>query len=152
MPSLVHCIYASAAARTFETPELANLLQKARDSNHGLGLTGMLLHTEGSFFQVLEGIPEAVDSLYSRIERDKRHRQVTKILSEAIAARSFAEWTMGFSEVSRKDLAGIAGVNDFFATSRCFIDLDSGRAKKLLTAFREGRWRNRLTGAHAAAA
>jgi hypothetical protein len=152
MPKLIHCIYASAATRTFDTPQLADLLQKARECNHKLGLTGMLLHTEGSFFQVLEGDPEVVDSLYMRIERDERHQQVTKILHEAIPMRSFAEWTMGFAKVSRKELAGIAGVNDFFGTSRCLIDLDLGRAKKLLTAFREGRWRKSLSDASSAAA
>ena len=152
MPKLIHCIYASAATRTFDTPALADLLQKARECNHGLGLTGMLLYTEGSLFQVLDGNPEVVDSLYVRIERDKRHQQVTKIVYEAIPMRSFAEWTMGFTKVSRKELADIAGVNDFFGASRCFVDLDSGRAKKLLTAFRDGRWRKSLSGASAAAA
>jgi len=74
----MHCIYASAATRHFETAELTALLQAARKHNDGAGLTGMLLYTEGSFFQVLEGVPDAVEALYARIELDKRHEQVTK--------------------------------------------------------------------------
>jgi hypothetical protein len=147
----MHCIYASVATRHFETAELAALLQAARKHNDAAGLTGMLLYTEETFFQVLEGIPDAVDALYVRIERDQRHRQVTKIVAEAIPSRSFAKWTMGFSQVSRKELALISGTNDFFSGSSCFLDLDSGRAKKLLSAFREGRWRKTLAGATAAA-
>ena len=58
---------------------------------------------------------------------------------------------MGFSQVSRKDLALISGTNDFFSGASCFLSLDSGRAKKLLSAFREGRWRKTLTGAGTAA-
>jgi hypothetical protein len=88
-----------------------------------------------------------VKDLYSRIIRDKRHDQVTKIVAEAIPNRLFANWTMGFSEVSRKDLELISGTNDFFAGASCFLGLDSGRAKKLLSAFREGRWRKSLGGA-----
>ena len=151
MPDLMHCIYASAATRHFETAELTALLQAARTHNEGAGLTGMLLYTEGSFFQVLEGVPDAVEALYARIERDKRHEHVTKIVTEAIPSRSFAHWTMGFSQVSRKELAQISGTNDFFSGSSCFLGLDSGRAKKLLAAFREGRWRKGLAGAQAAA-
>jgi hypothetical protein len=51
---------------------------------------------------------------------------------------------MGFSQVSRKELALISGTNDFFSGSSCFLGLDSGRAKKLLSAFREGRWHKGL--------
>jgi hypothetical protein len=151
MPDLVHCVYASAATRHFETAELTALLQAARKHNNGAGLTGMLLYTEDSFFQVLEGAPDAVEALYAKIELDKRHDQVTKIVAEAIPSRSFADWTMGFSQVSRKELALISGTNDFFSGSSCFLGLDSGRAKKLLSAFREGRWRKTLTEARTAA-
>jgi Sensors of blue-light using FAD len=95
--------------------------------------------------QVLEGVPDAVEAIYVKIELDKRHDQVTKIVAEAVPSRSFANWTMGFSQVSRKELALISGTNDFFSGSSCFLSLDSGRAKKLLSAFREGRWRKTLT-------
>ena len=150
MPHLMHCIYASAAKRNFETAELMALLQAARKHNDEAGLTGMLLYTEGSFFQVLEGVPEAVEALYSRIELDTRHKQVTRIVTEAIPSRSFADWTMGFSQVSREELALISGANDFFSDSSCYLGLDSGRAKKLLSAFRGGRWRKTLAGAQTA--
>ena len=150
MPDLMHCIYASAATRPFETAELTALLQEARKHNDAAGLTGMLLYTEGSFFQVLEGVPEAVEALYARIELDQRHDQVTKIVAEAIPGRSFADWTMGFSQVSREELALISGTNDFFGGASCFLGLDSGRAKKLLSAFSEGRWRKTLAGAQTA--
>ena len=147
MPDLMHCIYASAATRPFETAELTALLEAARKHNDAAGLTGMLLYTDGSFFQLLEGVPDAVEALFARIEMDKRHERVTKIVAEAIPSRSFANWTMGFSQVSREELAQISGTNDFFTHSNCFLGLESGRAKKLLSAFREGRWRKGLSGA-----
>lgn len=141
MSELKHVIYASAAVQQLKMTDLTALLQAARKHNDAHGLTGMLLYTEGSFFQVLEGPPDAVKDLYARIIKDKRHDQVTKIVAEAIPSRSFANWTMGFSMVSRSDLALISGTNDFFAGANCFLGLDAGRAKKLLSAFREGRWR-----------
>jgi hypothetical protein len=144
---LIQCIYASAASRDFETEELAQLLQVARESNAKLGLTGMLLYAEGSFFQVLEGQAAVVDALYAKIERDRRHAKVTLVIRESIPMRFFDAWTMGFYKVSREELAGISGVNDFFGKDRTEISVDAGRAKKLLAAFRDGRWRKQLTGA-----
>ncbi|MEP6873433.1 MAG: BLUF domain-containing protein [Burkholderiales bacterium] len=147
MPSqIIQCIYASAASRAFETKELAELLQVARENNAQLSLTGMLLYAEGSFFQVLEGPADEVDALYTKIERDKRHNQMTLIIREPIPKRCFDAWTMGFYKVSRKDLAGISGVNDFFGSDRAMVSVDEGRARKLLDAFRDGRWRKKLAG------
>src|SRR5580704_9382026 len=141
MPSLIHLIYASTATEPFGNVQLTELLQQARATNEGLGLTGMLLHSDGNFFQVLEGEPTVVDRLYQKIILDKRHSRFTVIIREPIARRSFPSWSMGFSSVSTEELATVAGLNDFFGKRSCFVQLDAGRAKKLLAAFEEGRWR-----------
>jgi hypothetical protein len=55
----------------------------------------MLLHSDadGSFFQVLEGEPEAIDRLLSKLSADKRHSHLTIIvrfefLTDAMARTS----------------------------------------------------------------
>jgi hypothetical protein len=141
MPPLIHLIYASAATQDFGTAELTALLQQSREANERLGLTGMLLYSEGNFFQVLEGEPAAVNQLYEKIGRDKRHNQCTLIIKEPIARRLFENWSMGFSRVSSEEIRKIAGLNDFFHDGSCFARLDPGRAKKLLSAFARGSWR-----------
>jgi hypothetical protein len=109
--------------------------------NSQLDVTGVLLHSEGNFFQVLEGDAEVIESLYAKIGRDKRHKNVVLIIREPIVSRSFADWSMGFASVTSKDVAGIIGINDFFQKRSCFHQLNPGRAKKLLAAFADGRWR-----------
>ena len=146
-PELFQYIYASAASRDFEAGELAELLLAARENNAKLGLTGMLLYAEGSFFQVLEGQADVIDALYAKIERDQRHDQVTLVIREPIPKRCFDAWTMGFYKTSREELAGMSGVNNFFGNDRAAVSVDAGRAKKLLAAFRDGHWRKQLTGA-----
>jgi hypothetical protein len=145
MPPLIHVIYASVAAQDFTTAQLKELLEKARAENERLHLTGMLLYTDGNFFQVLEGEPTVVDALYKKLHLDKRHRQLTLIVREPIARRYFGDWSMSFSSVTAEELTKIDGLNDFFHDGSCFIGLDSGRAKKLLAAFAEGRWRTKLS-------
>jgi hypothetical protein len=141
MPSLIHLIYASVATEVFGSVELSALLEQSREANKRLGLTGMLLFSDNSFFQVLEGEPAAVDQLYVKIAADKRHAQTTLIIREPITKRSFENWSMGFANVSQEELRNIEGMNDFFHTNSCFVRLDAGRAKKLLAAFGEGCWR-----------
>jgi EAL domain-containing protein (putative c-di-GMP-specific phosphodiesterase class I) len=145
VPDLIHLVYSSAATHPFSRGELTELLTKARRNNEQQGLTGMLLHTEGSFFQVLEGPPEAVDALFDAIKRDKRHTKVTLIIREPIARRSFGDWTMGHAEITPEEADAIVGLNDFFHEGRSYDQLEEGRAKKLLAAFMQGRWRTRLT-------
>ena len=139
MSSLIHCIYASAETSRFDSSELADLLRHARNNNQRLGLTGMLLFSGGSFLQVLEGDADVVDAMYERIALDTRHGQVTLIIREPIAKRSFNDWSMGFFEIAHDDLAQMEGFQA--VTSVSFAQLDSGRARKLLNAFAEGRWR-----------
>ncbi len=142
---LVHCIYCSAAATTeFDPKGLQTLLEECRRNNAKLGITGMLLFQNGSFFQVLEGERTDVEALFEKIAADKRHTRVAKVILEPIEERAFGEWTMGYPKVSAKELAQIPGLNDFFARGSSYIELGEGRAKTLLAAFRDGRWRTSL--------
>lgn len=138
---LVHLAYASVAARGFALPQITAMLREIRPKNRRAGITGMLLFSEGDFFQVIEGPQDVVDRLFLRISGDRRHSQVMKLIEEPIAERAFGDWTMGCTELSRKELRSIEGCNDFFAGGACFRDLGSGRARTLLGAFRDGRWR-----------
>lgn len=151
MTTLIHLIYCSAASRPFSAGDLTELLAGARLHNQRHGITGMLLYADGSFFQVLEGAPADVDQLFDRISRDSRHDHVTLIIREPLALRAFGEWTMGHADITPEELDEIVGTNDFFAAGRSFIDIGEGRAKKLLAAFREGRWRTALDNPAASA-
>ena len=139
--ALSHIIYASSASPGFDEAELKTILERSREKNARLSVTGMLLYSGGSFFQVLEGEDSVLAKLLTTISNDPRHQKVTKIIDEPISERDFAEWTMGFSELNISDLKQIDGVSDFFQEGNSFTDLAAGRAKKLLAAFAQGRWR-----------
>lgn len=140
MQPLIHHIYTSAAQGTPDSEALKRILAQSRRNNAPLGITGMLLHTAGSFFQILEGAPEAIAALFARISADPRHHRITTIIREPIPRRSFPDWTMGFAEISPPELARLIGSNDFFGNRQCLSALDHGRSRKLLAAFAQGRW------------
>ena len=143
--NLVHCIYASTVKDELTIEDVEKLLLQARQKNESLGVTGMLLFDKGSFFQVIEGESGVIEKLYNAIRRDRRHQKIIKILHEPIEQRSFADWTMGLAKVSAQTLGEIDGLNDFFSRGNCFTELDESKAKKLLEAFKEGRWRSSIS-------
>ena len=148
MVSLSHCIYSSSASSSFREHEIPGLLAQIRQNNEALGVTGMLLYIEGSFFQVLEGPPDVVDALIRKIQTDPRHTRITIVIREPIAKRDFSEWTMGFEAIGLSEAGELLGENDFFHSGDCISGLKPGRARKLLSAFGSGRWRAERTGAH----
>ncbi len=150
MSTLIHSIYSSAASGSFEEHEIPALLERIRKANESVQVTGMLLYIEGSFFQVLEGEPAIIDALVRKIRSDTRHTHFTLIIREPIPARNFGEWTMGFETIGLAEAGELLGENDFFKSASCVARLNAGRAKKLLSAFRDGRWRTERTGAHRA--
>jgi hypothetical protein len=141
---LMHLIYTSAATARFNASDLKKILQAARNINAKRSVTGMLLHTAGTFFQVLEGEETTLKELFAKIASDPRHAAVTEIIREPIAQRAFGDWTMGFTDVDPSELETIEGLSDFFKQGNSLTNLKPGRARKLLSAFAQGRWRGRL--------
>ncbi len=105
----------------------------------------MLLYIDETFFQVLEGNEESLHNLYKKIELDERHTKVVKLIEEPIDKRTFSDWSMGYAKATRAEFSTIPGLNDFFLRGLSFNALGKGRAKVLLEAFREGKWRRSLS-------
>jgi hypothetical protein len=144
MQPLAHCIYSSVATPLFRDDGVEELLAQARTANAEADITGMLLYVNRGFFQVLEGHPLRIESVFAKIGRDPRHDHVTQIIYEPIARRTFGQWTMGYPDLEKQELHAILGSNDFFSARSCLDGLEAGRAKKLLAAFATGRWRSRI--------
>lgn len=127
----------------FSETEIAGLLLRARAKNGRLGISGLLLHDNGSFLQVLEGDAEVLHSLFATIALDRRHTRVVKLLNRPVHHRRFAEWQMGFVSVSSLPQT-IPGYSDYLQHRR-----EAGKAgdaaEQVLSAFRDGRFRSVIT-------
>ena len=144
MSLLVHCIYTSCQTHPMSGAEIDALLNHSRESNARHGISGVLISAGGWFMQVLEGEPQKIDELYAKILVDSRHTRVTRIILEAIPHRYFGDWTMGLSHLNSADLAQIINDGDAEQREAMLASVDEGRAKKLLRAFSEGRWRQTI--------
>jgi FAD-dependent sensor of blue light len=138
-------VYTSAAPPEFSPADLDDVLRVARERNLLLGVTGMLLYVESSFLQILEGDLHRLDLLFDHLQDDPRHTQVLLLLRAPIDQRSFASWTMGYSQVTFGEIQEASGVNQFFATPDAYADLSDVKLAKLLDRFRSGSFRQRIT-------
>jgi len=86
--------YVSRFARPLTKRDMDRIHESAVRFNRKNGITGILVCLGDTFFQVLEGSPPTVDSLYNeRILPDKRHKNVLCLKSEnGVRKRMFPEW------------------------------------------------------------
>jgi hypothetical protein len=77
--------------------EVEQILASSRRNNAPVGVTGALLFNRDWFAQALEGPQGAIESLFERILRYKRHGDVTILAFEPLEARSFANWSMAYA-------------------------------------------------------
>lgn len=96
-------MYFSRYAQPLTGNEIAALGQRAAERNRALGVTGVLLSLQGTFFQVLEGDEETIDRLFAVIRADRRHRDVIRLQEEIdLRERLFPEWSMYTIDLDRQ--------------------------------------------------
>lgn len=108
MQKLVQIIYISRS--TFENadainkiePNVVRILAKSRINNRKNGLVGVLYFGDGAFFQCLEGDETAVNTLFSKIEQDPRHKDVKLISKKYVSKLSFPDWAMKYAPLDER--------------------------------------------------
>jgi hypothetical protein len=137
---MIQLMYVSASAVAFNDESLRGLLAGARTANTAIEVTGMLLHQDGAFLQVLEGEPATVDPLFAKIGRDRRHQGVVMLARNEITVRNFPDWSMGFTDV-RGSAAALVGYRQIGELK----DLvgDTSAIRRIVQSFRDGRWHHR---------
>jgi hypothetical protein len=106
-------VYTSIASQKMSDNDLKYFLQIIRHKNELRQVTGMLLYLDPFFIQALEGEEAVVNQLFDVIKKDSRHNKVSLIYKKPIGERHFADWTMGFSKISHKDIETLDGFSDF---------------------------------------
>lgn len=135
---VIQLLYASTATQPFDDAKLRALLALARQRNALAGITGALLHQEGSFLQVLEGPVGPVEALFAKLGRDPRHSRLTLLARNEIREANFPDWSMGFTDVkgSAALLPGFRRIGDLGG-----LIGDTRAVERVVQAFRGGRWR-----------
>jgi hypothetical protein len=89
-------VYVSTAARPLSLAELAHLLERAQARNLQENITGVLLYSDGTFMQYLEGPAPGLCRVYEVIKASPQHYGIVDLVREPIARREFSGWSMAF--------------------------------------------------------
>lgn len=133
-------VYRSRAHDGLGMEALLALLVNARERNATSGITGLLVHEQGRFLQVIEGPPEAIEGLWQAIQRDRRHRDVELLGDRVCQSRWFGDWSMELADADRLPgryagvwttalplpVAAVRDANDAERLVRPFADTGSG--------------------------
>ena len=130
--------YASTETSELGTAELLALLNEARSFNDAHNITGLLLHREDSFLQVIEGRREDVELLFDRIKQDPRHQRVEVLFEQPIQEREFLDWQMAFLDLDGINMSMLPGFSNFLShneTPRTMLERLS-RSQRLMLLFK----------------
>ena len=136
---LIHLAYVSTQTRDMKAADLIGLLTEVRGLNESRNISGLLLHKNQSFFQVIEGSRARVQETFNNIMRDQRHEGVEVIFDEPLEAREFSNWQMGFLDLDGIDVSMLRGYSNFFDSDeepRAFLKALS-RGERLALLFRD---------------
>ena len=111
-------VYRSRALLAPASVEAGAIVATSVRNNARYGITGFLHHEPDLFVQYIEGPPESLARLWSRIRADTRHQDATVIGKGLLSHRFFDDWRMGYSQ---GDVA-------------CFLDFLSEAAGKTILA------------------
>ncbi|MBC7924415.1 MAG: BLUF domain-containing protein [Bryobacteraceae bacterium] len=110
---LEQIVYLSHATSSLDSLELTSILQTARQANQQRKITGMLLYRDRRFLQVLEGPPEDLRDLLTRLAKDGRHGELQVLLQETIQSRVLGQWSMGFCDLDGAQAKSVQGYSSF---------------------------------------
>ena len=138
MNTLFHIAYVSAASKSFSKAGLRNLLKQAAERNAKAGATGILLHKDDRFMQILEGPKATVKAIFGRISQDPRHHGIIVLIKEAAEERHFSGWPMGFRDLDSPEQRDVPGYREFSNTPLTGKEFASrpSHCEKLLLLFK----------------
>ncbi|WP_432742775.1 BLUF domain-containing protein [Methylobacter sp. G7] len=98
---MIRILYFSRSTNALYDDQLEDILESSRRNNSALGITGILVHANGMFMQVLEGPEQPTLRTYVKILDDQRHSDCQIAYIAHTDKRIFEGWSMG--AIARND-------------------------------------------------
>jgi hypothetical protein len=136
---MIQVTYVSHVSAPLSRQQLLALLLQCRTNNTERGITGMLLYSKGTFLQTIEGDEAVVDPLVEQIWQDNRHEDIRLLGRRGVTERQYADWSMGFAEITDQSVQRVEGLKDFTADDFTFDYLigNEPAVTSLMDHFRE---------------
>ena len=127
--------YVSSACKSLEPTEVVEILDQTEVRNNQLGVRGLLIYSEGNFFEVLEGEEKLIKDLFMTIKNDPRHKNIIIIFEKICDKELFGKEDGAVGFISQSTEFRKIKLENFYD---CLINLDAGTqsvVKDMLTQF-----------------
>lgn len=94
--------YLSTANRDINQDEVAELLDLTEVRNITAGVNGLLIYSDGNFFEVIEGEETKIKELFENIKEDPRHRNIMIVFEKKIDKPLFDDKEANFISENTK--------------------------------------------------
>ncbi|MBZ9728396.1 BLUF domain-containing protein [Salegentibacter sp. JZCK2] len=128
--------YVSTVNPALSETEIQKALEFSKNWNNDNGITGILLYSEGNFFQVLEGGEQLLKDLFCRIKADERHNNIIPIFQKQIPGTKFETYEADF--ISLDDRYKDEHFDIYFAHISLLDPSIQSSVKYILNNFTEG--------------
>lgn len=91
--------YVSKASSDLTKGDIEKLFNYTASTNSKFNVSGMLLHSMGNFFQVLEGEEKHLLNLYEKIKEDLRHADIYEVYNRKTSQPVFTNYHSKFDIV-----------------------------------------------------
>lgn len=108
--------YLSKAADHLSDEDINDLFSYSAVENNRCEVTGILLHSIGRFFQVLEGSEEHLKGLYKKIQKDPRHDEIFELFNGRTAHPLFVKYNSKFNVIKSTD--DLNKIEEFLAANK----------------------------------
>ena len=88
--------YVSTVSPNLTEQEIKEVLNFSQNLNIETNITGILLYSEGNFFQVLEDKKKLLLSLFEKIKADPRHYNILTIFEKDVKITQFNTYKISF--------------------------------------------------------
>ena len=99
------------------TPDLEvvrDIVATSVKNNKRNDITGMMIYSDGSIVQAIEGKKDAINDTFSRILVDMRHVGIYVVLDQKVERRDFETWSFGFVNIKKSEIEKWGLKGDFF--------------------------------------
>jgi len=96
---LYSIVYVSTGNPTVEDKVIEAIFEDFKAANEALGICGILMYSEGNFFQILEieyTRKDIIIDLFEKIKKDDRHHDIIKITEHQTVSRAFSKYVCTF--------------------------------------------------------
>lgn len=88
--------YVSTASTDLPQDEIVKILEETQIRNNKHGVNGLLVYSEGNFFEVIEGAEIMIKDLFKVIREDTRHKNIMLIFEKEIDKPFFLDKDANF--------------------------------------------------------